>query len=216
MQTPRRSAATALAGLVTVTGLAVADAPRDHVPDPGAQRAVTALLTGSSSQALAAVPDTFEDHLGYVPRAQDGSVVDPSGSCSSPVPLPTSFETACRQHDYGYDLLRHADLEGGPLPAAARAALDDQLAREAARSCTVGPTDQRARCRRWAGIAATFVRANSVRQHHSVPDPEDIVSVATAGAGLAVLAGGATFLLRCARRIVGARVRGAGAREVTS
>ncbi|MCG7320984.1 hypothetical protein [Arsenicicoccus bolidensis] len=90
-------------------------------PSSPAGRAVTALTTSTGTQALRAVPDDFEATLGYQPVLQDGELVRPDGDCSSPVPLPRTFEPACRQHDLGYDLLRHAALTGhlsaaGPAP----------------------------------------------------------------------------------------------------
>ncbi len=201
MQPLRPSATALLVCVAAATTLAVADAPPSPSPDPRAERAVAALLSGSAADARSAAPRDFEAVLGYAPALDGDAITNPSGSCSSPVPLPDVFERSCRQHDYGYDLLRYADASGGALPASARTALDDQLEREALRSCR--GTDAgaaRAHCTRWAHIAATFVRGNSWRQHQSVPDPEDAVSLATGGAAALALLSGGAFLGGCVRR----------------
>lgn len=190
----RRSATTLLVGVIAATTLAVADAPGPSSPDARAQRAVTALLSGSATAAGEATPEDFAATLGYTPVRHGDSMTNPTGSCSSPVPLPDSFDEACRQHDYGYDLLRYADARGGALPATARAQLDDQLEDEALRSCEGGAPGEHARCSRWAHIAGAFVRGNSWRQQNSVPVPEDAVSMATGGAALLALLSGGSLL----------------------
>lgn len=198
MQSIRRSATVLLVGATATATLVVTDAPAATSPDPGARRAVAALLTGSAPAARSAVPADFAQTLGYAPALDDGSLTHPDGSCSSPVALPEAFEAACRQHDYGYDLLRYADAVGGALPAGARAALDDQFEQEALDSCPDAGAG-RDHCTRWARIAAAFVRANSWRQQHSVPDPEDPVSVATGGAALLALGSAGSLLVGCGR-----------------
>lgn len=198
MQPLLRSATTLLVGVTAATALSVVGAPPPPVPDPATRRAVAALLSGSATGARAAVPTDFSQTLGYTPVLDGSAITNPSGSCSSPVPLPQSFERACRQHDYGYDLLRYAAAVDGRLPSGARTALDDQFEREALASCPdAGPGH--AHCTRWAHIAAAFVRANSWRQHQSVPAPEDPVSVATGGATLLALGSAGSLLVGCVR-----------------
>lgn len=202
MQPLRRSAITLLVGVTAATALAVVDAPPASSPDPGTRRAVTALLSGSAQEARAAVPEDFSRRIGYAPVLEEGSITNPTGSCSSPVPLPEVFETACRQHDYGYDLLRYGDSVGGALPARARSALDDQFEREALDSCeSTEPGPIRASCTRWAHIAAGFVRANTWRQDGSVPDPEDPLSLATGGAALVSLGAAGSLVVGGLRRL---------------
>src|SRR5699024_7766134 len=98
MQPLRRSATVLLLSLTTTTAVAVLDAPEAPAPDPAARKAVAALLTGSATAAQAAVPEDFADTLGYEPVLDGDSITNPSGSCSSPVTLPRSFGTVCRQH----------------------------------------------------------------------------------------------------------------------
>ena len=214
MQPLRRSATVLLLSLTTTTAVAVLDAPEAPAPDPAARKAVAALLTGSATAAQAAVPEDFADTLGYEPVLDGDSITNPSGSCSSPVTLPRSFGTVCRQHDYGYDLLRYAEAVGGRLPAGAREALDDQFEQEALRSCGGGAA--RDHCLRWAHVAAAFVRANSWRQHESVPEPEDAWSVATAGAALLTLGSAASLLARGLGALTAGRRRVAGTREAVA
>ena len=214
MQPLRRSATVLVVAVSTATTTAVLDAPEAPAPDPAAREAVAALLTGSATAARAAVPEDFADTLGYQPVLDGDSITNPSGSCSSPVALPRSFATVCRQHDYGYDLLRYAEAVGGRLPAGAREALDDQFEREAMRSCTAGAAHDH--CIRWAHIAAAFVRANSWRQHESVPDPEDAWSVATAGAALLALGSAASLLSRGLGALAGRRRRVVAPREAVA
>lgn len=102
----------------------------DSVPTTvtGTAESAVRLLTGDRpDRALAALPADFPDVLGYRPHLIDGHPVNPTGECSSPIPLPASFETACQTHDFGYDLLRYAKWTGRPLDDWARAALDRAL-----------------------------------------------------------------------------------------
>ncbi len=214
MQPLRRSATVLLIAVTTATTTAVLDAPEAPAPDPAARAAVAALLTGSATAAQAAVPEDFADTLGYRPVLDGDHITNPTGSCSSPVALPRSFTVVCRQHDYGYDLLRYAEAVGGRLPGSAREALDDQFEREAMRSCAAGAGHEH--CIRWAHIAAAFVRANSWRQHESVPDPEDAWSVATAGAALLTLGSAISLLARGVGTLAGRRRRVVGPPEAVA
>lgn len=182
--------------------LFVSDRPPASAPDTASGAAVTALASGSPHEAARTVPADFADDLGYTPRTEDGRLVNPTGSCSSPVSLPAEFDGPCREHDLGYDLLRHAAHRGGTLPPSARQELDAHLVASATASCDAREGLSRTWCRSWAGIAGFFVRANSVRQHESVPDPETATSVAALGAGSLALLGSGGVLVG-----VGARVR---------
>lgn len=207
----RRSATALLVGVAATTTLAVADAPSPATPDTDAQHAVTALLSGSATRAREAVPADFAATQGYAPVLEGDSITRADGSCSSPVPLPDVFERACRQHDYGYDLLRYADGAGGALPAKARTQLDGQFEEEALRSCEHTDAAEQAHCTRWAHIAGTFVQANSWRQHNSVPVPDDALSVATGGAAALALLSGGSLLTGLVRAVgTGAYRRPAG------
>lgn len=162
---PRRALA-ALAGLAAVVSLpagAAASAP----PATAAAVTVRALSTPG---ATAAVPDDFRAVAGYRPALSEGLLIAPHGSCSSPVPLPAEFETACKAHDLGYDLLRYADRTGSPLGPWARRELDSVLAGRMRTACArrAAPLP-RLRCGVMAEVAAIAVDLNSRRQHYGVP-----------------------------------------------
>lgn len=164
-------------------------------PDAASQQAVHALVEASPEHAAARVPGTFAEDLGYTPRREHGTLVNPSGDCSSPVPLPREFETACRSHDLGYDLLRHAEARDGTLPPAARQQLDQRFSEAAHRACrSRDSTSSRTSCRMWADIATGAVRLNSWRQHDLVPGREDAASIATGAAGVLALGSGSGSL----------------------
>lgn len=190
MHPSRRSAVASLGLLCAVfsaLALVLVLAGAGHVsrPDVPTSRAVQALVTGGPEAALAAVPDDFSADRGYTPVVRGGLLERADGDCSAPVPVPASFEPACRRHDFGYDLLRHAEVTGGTLPGLARRDVDDQFARAAMDSCS-GATDgwTPTSCRIMAGIAATALRVNTLRQGDLAPGPETAVSV---GAGVAAV-----------------------------
>gem|GEM_PF-739986 len=128
--------------------------------------------------------------LGYAPETSpavgtngtDGNTPDgalalrPDGDCSSPVPLPTSFETPCKTHDLGYDLLRIAHAGGAQIPADLRPALDRQLGERMAASCAPAHNPLGAleygSCRTAASVAEFAVEANTLRQHRGAPVEE--------------------------------------------
>ena len=182
-----------------------APAPAD-TPDAASARAVHALTKGSPGSAAGRVPDTFAEDLGYVPRIEDGDLVNPTGGCSSPVPLPDELESACRTHDLGYDLLRQAEIRGGTLPPAARQEIDRRFSEDARRACASREdTSSRTSCRVWADIAAGAVRLNSWRQHDLVPSRENPASIVTGTVGVLGLgsgSGGLALALAAARRRV--------------
>lgn len=158
-----------------------------------AAHAIAVLTTADPEIAAAAVPDDFDATVGYRPTVREGMLVNPHGSCSSPVPLPAEFDTACMAHDLGYDLLRYADRRGARVGAWARQALDRQLDERMHASCDTRPDDlTRTSCRTVAGIATSAVQANSWRQGYAAPRPEPI---AAGAAALGVLALGAVLPL---------------------
>ena len=135
-----------------------------HGPeDPGSARAV-AELTGPDRAARPCPPRSSPATGSRWSAARSSTR---AGSCSSPVPLPPAFDDACRAHDLGYDLLRHAAARGGTLGPWARAALDRRLADDLATACAAGAHP--APCRVLAGVADLAVAANSWRQGWSVP-----------------------------------------------
>ncbi|MGW4285171.1 hypothetical protein [Nocardia sp. NPDC004750] len=171
---------------------AAAPAP---IESPQASAAVAELAAGGPD-ALTAIPADFVASFGYRPSTVDGLLVDPDGDCSSPVTLPAEFDTACKAHDLGYDLLRYADQRGEPLGPWARQALDASLDRQMHQACAtrVDPFS-RARCDAMASIANTAVDLNSRRQDYGAPVVEPLFDAAESGSAsswklLGVLAAG--------------------------
>ncbi|MGK8556201.1 hypothetical protein [Nocardia gipuzkoensis] len=141
--------------------------------------AAVAELTAGGSGALSVIPPDFVASFGYRPSAVDGLVINPRGDCSSPVTLPAEFDTACKAHDLGYDLLRYADQRGEPLGPWARQALDATLDRQMHEACaTRVDSFSRARCDAMASIANTAVDLNSRRQDYGAPVVEHLLDAA--------------------------------------
>lgn len=196
----RRPAALAVAGLAAAASLlavptaGAAGPPADTTPAAVAVRA----LTGTT--AAPQFPDDFGAVTGYHPAVVDGILVAPQGSCSSPIPLPTEFDTACKAHDLGYDLLRYAQHSGHPLGGWARRDLDRALADRMLSACRYRHDPMaRTSCTTMAGIAATAVDLNSRRQGYGVPVVEHFSVAEAATTWLPrvvalVLAAFATFL----------------------
>ena len=192
----------AIANTVTAprqTGSPTADA-RSSV----AGAAVAAVTTQPVAVAAAAIPADFESVMGYRPLVRHGVLVDPDGSCSSPVPLPRGFALACAEHDLGYDLLRYADLSGAALGPWARTAVDDRMVQRMRTACAdLDPGIQRALCSVADDVAGLVVEINSVRQLRGVPE-ETVGSWLVTGLSAGVLA--ALFAL-LAMALTGARGR---------
>lgn len=144
------------------------------------------------------IPADFGATMGYRPVFEGTTMVDPDGSCSSPVTLPVEFDTACKAHDLGYDVLRYAQRTGTPLGSWAREGLDARLHTRMHDSCDarIDP-GARNRCYAMADIAAGFVDANSWRQGYRSPEPEHLAPYLIVGVlgavGAGVLAGAITF-----------------------
>ncbi|WP_201295138.1 MULTISPECIES: hypothetical protein [Nocardia] len=212
---PRRYAALTAAALTTVAAT-VFLAPAPHAaaaaPIESAQvGAAVAELAAGGAGVLGAIPADFVASFGYRPSTMDGLVVNPRGDCSSPVTLPAEFDTACKAHDLGYDLLRYADRRGEPLGPWARQALDATLDREMHRACANRvEAFSRARCDAMASVAKTAVDLNSRRQDYGAPVVEPLLGTAHAGSAatwklLGVLGAGiagltAVLVLRNRRR----------------
>lgn len=209
----RRPAVFAVAGIAVAASLAAvptADAagpPADTAPAAAAVRA----LTGAEVAAATRLPEDFRAVTGYRPAVVEGILVAPKGSCSSPVPLPVDFETPCKAHDLGYDLLRYAQRTGHPLGGWARRDLDRALADRMLSACRHRPGQlARTRCTVMAGIAAAAVDLNSRRQGYGVPVVEHFSFADTATTwgprGMALVS--ATFAMFLSwRTFTGARFR---------
>ncbi|WP_067862456.1 hypothetical protein [Nocardia shimofusensis] len=169
------AAAALAASAVTTVVVPVAGAAPAPLPEnAAASAAVTALSRGSTE--ILAVPAGFAATFGYTPVRHGSMMIKPTGECSSPVPLPTEFETACKAHDLGYDLLRYARLHDQPLGPWARQTVDATLEHAMRESCTTRPEAvARARCTVMAAVASVFVDLNSRREGYGSP----VVSSAT-------------------------------------
>ena len=185
---PRRPSALllALASLAVTGGLTLAgtgvEGREEQTP---AAVAVRRLVSGTPEDALAAVPEDFAALRGYRPVIEDGQLVRADGDCSSPVPLPEEFEPVCRQHDYGYDLLRYADQTGEPLGRWARGAIDDRMAQQLRGLCAEAPSGDV--CRRMAVVTQTGIELNSRRQGDGVPEESLLTNAALATSVAALL-----------------------------
>jgi hypothetical protein len=172
--------------------------------------AVSAVTTQPVAVAAAAIPADFESVMGYRPRVRHGVLVDPDGSCSSPVPLPRGFALACGEHDLGYDLLRYADLSGAALGPWARTAVDDRMVQRMRAACAdLEPGIQRALCSVADDVAGLVVEINSLRQLRGVPE-ETVGSWVVTGLSAGVLLAAPAALLAVAL----ARTRGRRGRVV--
>lgn len=161
-------AATVLAAGAVAPPVGSAAEPRTATGSVGSVGAVDAADTlAAGATGMSYFSEELVAELGYRPGTQDGHAMNPDGDCSSPVPLPESFEPACMTHDLGYDLLRVADRTGEPIPAHTRRDLDRQMAEQMRASC-----DGAAGCRAMAGVAHAAVAANTLRQHNGAPVEE--------------------------------------------
>lgn len=215
----RRAAALSAAAGITVAStvfLAPVSQAAGGATTPGqhtrAGAAVSALTAGGSGTA-ATIPDDFAARFGYRPGLVDGLLANPKGDCSSPVPLPAEFDTACKAHDLGYDLLRYAHEHGEPLGAWARQALDTTLATRMHAACETRPElVARARCHAMATIANTAVDLNSRRQDYGAPVVETLFGAKLSGSDttlanpvFAIAGAGLLGLSAIAAALVGAR-----------
>lgn len=192
--TGRRAAtlAVALAATATVatTGMAGAHTPMRE--NAAATRAVQSMSSG-----IATIPGNFAEVMGYVPERVDGRPVNPSGDCSSPVPLPGEFDDACKAHDFGYDLLRYATANDEELGPWARQEIDQRLAADMHNACDSHSGDlNRAACYFMADVATAAVAANSWRQGYVTPTKESLLPYALGGIGVVLMAGTTVFVRR--------------------
>ena len=177
-----------------LVGDAVARAGESRPPGAGTglSRAQTAIAGDTGARRGdpdAWLPDDFEQVIGYRPVVEtldDVRVASKAdGGCSSPVgdlgnpPV----GTACRAHDFGYDLLRYAAATGQPVDQSARQAIDRQFRIDMDRGC--GDLD----CRLLAGTYTAAVWVNSVREGWGPPIPSSARAAQTQAVGLSALVG---------------------------
>ncbi|WKG08016.1 hypothetical protein QX204_23485 [Nocardia sp. PE-7] len=175
----RSGVALCTAGLAMAAAV-VMSAPGAMGTTPGSTENVAAAaavraLIDDSPDATSLIPRDFGYKFGYDPAPQDGLLVNPNGGCSSPVTLPAEFESACKAHDLGYDVLRYAERVDQPLGGWARRAVDAALNRRIHASCQQRDDEfSRARCGVMADIAFTAVDVNSRRQEYGAPVVENV------------------------------------------
>ena len=176
-----------LAGLAVVLGLAAGAGRTSALGNPAhpsespAAQTILVLTGDHPDRAAVAVPAGFAAVMAYHPVVSGGLTINPDGSCSSPVPLPSRFEPFCRAHDFGYDLLRYADRSGRPLGGWARRALDQTLVRQMHAACTSTA------CHAAAETARAGLGLNSWRQRFGPPTrSESMLSMGTSLAGAAL------------------------------
>ncbi|WP_280462031.1 hypothetical protein [Nocardia carnea] len=181
----RRPAALAVAGIAAAASLLAIPTADAAGPAADTTPAAVAVRALTDTTAAPQLPGDFGVVTGYRPAVVDGILVAPQGSCSSPVPLPAEFDTACKAHDLGYDLLRYAQHSGHPLGGWARRDLDRALADRMLSACRHRQDPMaRTSCTTLAGIAATAVDLNSRRQGYGVPVVEHFSFAETAAAWL--------------------------------
>ncbi|MDI6628239.1 MAG: hypothetical protein QME72_11025 [Rhodococcus sp. (in: high G+C Gram-positive bacteria)] len=189
----------AIAAVTATTG-AASTPPVAHSPSPVAV-SVQALVTESADAAALTIPDDFGSVMGYRPRVQDDMVENPRGDCSSPIPLPSEFDSACKAHDLGYDLIRYAAATGTTVDPQWRRSIDAQLERRMHAACADRTDDgPRQVCDGAASVAATAVDVNSWRQSFGAPVAEPALPFASVGGGIALIALSMTATGRYVRR----------------
>lgn len=189
-------------GAVLSTILIAAPAPAATTSD----RAATAAVEELARTGTAAAPGDFARVMGYTPavaKLADGRErsINPDGYCSVPGEgRPFAFDTACRAHDYGYDLLRYAQRRGEPLAENARASIDARLVADLQSQCDRTTTgSQYAACTATTEVFAAGVEFNSWRQMYAPPiDSSGIPR--TSGLALLVIIAGLVAGHRAVRR----------------
>lgn len=186
-------ARTLVFGMVAIgtSGVAHAVSQPARPDSDDAVRMVDSIVAGGAEDAD--VPADFVDDIGYEPVPAAGTLINPNGGCSTPGAIgPEVFDTACRTHDLGYDVLRYAEQEGVRLNAQARFELDRRLYTDLLATCET-PT-----CMATATAYFATVSANSIRQGYKAPHAEP--TMPWVGLLLGVVTLGAVTGLRPVRR----------------
>lgn len=197
----RRMSRAAVLTFGVAAALTVASPSTGAATPDGSAAAATVARLDQGRPALDHLPPDFARVMGYQPvlaGLADGSqrVVNPDGECSlGGQTLPFDFTTACRAHDFGYDMLRYAQRTGSPLPSRAREDIDRLLARDLHTQCLADNTP--AACDAMASVVDAAVTFNSWRQ---VSGPPDYDAGMPRTAGLVLLAGVGTAGLIMLRR----------------
>ncbi|SNS31242.1 hypothetical protein [Rhodococcoides kyotonense] len=185
--------------LATPGALPTADASNTHAP--AATVAIDALATDSAFDHL---PPTFGEMF-YAPTVENGVLINPAGDCSSPIPLPEEFGTACKAHDLGYDLIRYASATGESITPGAREIVDGSLRTAMHDAChSRDGIGSRTACYVMSDVASTAVDFNSWRQGYGNPAPEPALPYLLAGLVVSVGAAATSIALAVhARRRAG-------------
>jgi peptidoglycan/LPS O-acetylase OafA/YrhL len=129
----------------------------------------------------ASPPGDFASVMGYTPvrvELADGTVrlAKPDGACSVPGGgEPFGFGRACKVHDHGYDLLRHADARGRRLDGEVRRRLDAWFVRDLHAQCEATSRGLAAvGCHAVTEGFATGLAFNSWRQGYGNPTRESV------------------------------------------
>ena len=173
------------AATVAVTATTGAASHPPSAPDRSGPvaAAVRALVTEPADEATRAIPVEFASVMGYRPIVLDDMAENPHGDCSSPVPLPPEFESACKAHDLGYDLIRYAATTGTAVDPQWRRAIDAQLEHRMHAACSERTDDgSRRTCNVAASVAAVAVDVNSWRQSFGAPVAEPALPITLGGA----------------------------------
>lgn len=143
--------------------------------------AIDALNSDDAELAANRVLEGFRK-IFYEPTVENGVLVNPTGDCSSPIPLPTEFDTACKAHDLGYDLIRYGSATGDPAALRLRQELDGSLRQSMHDSCRSRTgIGARSICYLMSEVASATVALNSWRQGYRNPDPEPALPFLLAG-----------------------------------
>lgn len=175
-----RIAALVMVGVTAMFAVQMPAGATDSAATPGgAVAAAESLVAGESGTEF--VSRDVVRTIGYRPGMEQGRAANLTGDCSSPVLLPASFDSACRTHDLGYDLLRAADERGEEIPAELRPSMDREMKHQMLESCPearqvtdggTGFSAERLSCQTWAHIAWAGVAANTIRQGNGAPIEE--------------------------------------------
>lgn len=147
-------------------------------PENRAAAHAVAVLTGIEDGPVEeAIPADFAKVRGFQPEIvtePDGEVrvLRPDGDCSTGFGATKyDFLHACLTHDYGYELLRYAQQQGGELGPWAREAIDDLLGVDLHRRCDI--VDGGGACEALASVGVGAVKVNSWRQSQGAPTAEE-------------------------------------------
>lgn len=188
-------------GLGASLGLPTAAASDAHTS--AVSVAIDALTANDAVLAAGRVPTGFRTMF-YEPAVENGVLVNPTGECSSPIPLPREFDTACKAHDLGYDLIRYGAATGDPAATRLREDLDASLRTSLHDSCRVRDgIGSRSVCYLMSDVASAAVEFNSWRQGYGNPGPEPALPFLLAGtlvaAGAAAASTAAAVVARRAK-----------------